>query len=167
MAGQKDNVIPIQGYHKNRWIVVGDASRFIVYEKHVHRDLHELGRFPNPAAHEKISAIASDQPGRGFSRNRQQKAAGVPRHAYSSEQDPKSHALETVVKTVGEFLNTACAQHKFDEFVLVMDGRLSGILRTNLRKSTLQSLVGSVEKDLAWLEGTDLKSRIEAVIESN
>ncbi|MEZ4749410.1 MAG: host attachment protein [Bdellovibrionota bacterium] len=130
MNAQNNILSPLRHYNRKRWVVVGDASRFIVFENRSFRDLNELKRFSNPDALRKISTMTTDQPGRGFARNRHQNTSGVPRHAYTSEQDPKAHSLETTVKRVGEFLDKASGRNEFDELVLVMEGKLSGQLQT-------------------------------------
>ena len=71
------------------------------------------------------------------------------------------------MKDVGQFLDSACSQHKFDDLIFVMDGKLSGFLKENLGKSTREALLATHDKDLAWLEGQGLKSRLESLLKYN
>lgn len=152
----------------SEWVVAGDASRFLIFQREENHSLRLLKAFSNAASHLKTSDLERDQPGRSFASTSQSHGGhqtGSPRHALGSEQDPKAHALEVFVSGVCEFLENARKQNSFQKLVLVADDRLLGQLRSSLNEHT-SALISQVHaKDLAWISGAELEKRVESLLE--
>lgn len=158
---------PVDPRQKSKWIVVGDASRFIVFKKEKAGALEEVRSFTNEKAHQKISDLEKDQPGRTFASHTQSHGGhqtGAPRHAYVSEQDPKARATEDFVNEVASFLDHALTEHSFEKLVLIANDRLLGMLRPALNKATQATICQAFAKDFAWITGTELHARVEALL---
>lgn len=167
MKSTKPHPEGLQRSARTRWIAVGDASRFIIFEKDKSKALSALKTFTNEAAHQKISDLTTSQPGRSFessSRSTGGHQTGAPRHAYSSEQDPKTHAVENFLRNVSDFLNQGHHEHSFENLVLITNDRLLGKLRSFLAESTQASVSEEHPKDLAWLSGPELESRVNSLL---
>lgn len=165
MGAQKQHARFIETAPKE-WIAVGDASRFIIFERKKTKAYASIKSFSNEKAHEKISDLERDQPGRSFDSFASKKngQAGVPRHAYTSPQDPKEHAVEQLVKDVSEFLNDAHNLRSFDRLTIVANSRLLGKLRDNLREKTKEAISAEHCKDFAWLTGQALEERVQELV---
>lgn len=149
------------------WIAVGDASRFIVYEKKKGKPFTSVKTFANEKAHLKISDLEADQPGRSFdsyTKSNGSHLTGAPRHAYASHQDPKEHAIEEFLREVTAFLDKAYSTHSFDRLVLIANSRLLGKMHGLLDATTQRAISEEHEKDLAWVTGHDLESRVQSLI---
>lgn len=150
---------------KTDWVAVGDAGKFTIFEKRG-KSLTSVKSFSNEKAHLKISELQTDQPGRSFnsfSRGNGHSSA-TPRHAYTSHQDPKEHAVETFVKTVSEYLDTSYKTNSFDRLVLVANSRLLGKMRSSLAQKTLEAVTAEHPKDFAWVSEHDLKGRLQSLM---
>lgn len=96
---------------------MGDASRFIIFEKEKGKALSEVKSFANETARQKVSDLTTDQAGRSFDSFSQSSGGhqtGGPRRAYSSEQDPKTHAVENFLREVSGFLEHGFASRLGD-----------------------------------------------------
>lgn len=153
-----------------KWIAVGDAARFVIYEKKMGGSLSEVKSFHNASAHLKVSDLTTGQPGRSsdsFSRSRGGQRTTVARHAYTNEQDAKMHAEERFLREVSDYLDKAYLNHSFDSLVLVVNSRLLGKLRAFLSRNTRATVMKEHIKDLAWVCGPELEDRVESVISVN
>lgn len=150
------------------WVVVGDASRFLVFELGNGFSLTPLESFTNETAHLKISEMETDRPGRSFESTSRghggHQTAGL-RHSYSSEQDPKEHALEKFVQKMSRFLVQEHKNNSFKKLDLIIEQRLLGMLLSSLDKSTRATVSHTYAKDFAWMSGTELTGKIKTVLE--
>lgn len=149
------------------WIAVGDASRFIIYKKRKGETFAPVKTFTNPGAHLKVSEFESDQPGRSFdshTRSNGSHLTGPSRHAYTSQQDPKEHAIEEFAREVTAFLDKSHKDHLFNRLILVANSRLLGRLRSLLDKKTQEAVSAEHTKDFSWITGQELDSRIQSLI---
>lgn len=167
MKNTKPNLEVLQRSVRTRWIAVGDASRFVVFRKDKGESLVEVKAFTNETAHLKISDLTTGKPGRSFdsfSKGSGGHQTGAPRHAYTNEQDPKAHAVEMFVRKVSAYLERAANAHSFDNLVLVMDGRLLGQVRSFMSASAQEYISETHDKNFAWLSGSELESKVEALL---
>lgn len=167
MKSIKQHTEGLQRSALRRWIAVGDASRFIIFEKKNGKHLSEVKSFTNESAHQKVSDLTSGQPGRSFESFSQSSGGhqtGGPRHSYSSNQDPKTHAVENFLRDVSGFLNQGYSEHSFENLVLIMNSRLLGKLRSFLNENTQTVVSEEHDKDLAWISGAELESKVESLL---
>lgn len=152
---------------KTDWVAVGDASRFLVFEKKKGKPFAPVKTFNNEKARVKTSDLVGDQPGRSFdsyTRSNGSHQTATSRHAYTSQQLPKEHAVESFAREVTAFLDKAYSEHSFDRLVLVADSRLLGKLRSCLDKTTQSAVSAEYLKDFAWVTGKALEDRIESLM---
>jgi len=140
------------------WIVIGHRAGARIFEHKRPNELrlvseieHEQGRLEN-------QAFDADRPGRAFDRH------GAGRHAMGVEEPPHERVAAAFARQVGDVLNTARNQNRFDELVIVAEPRFLGMLRTALDHVTASRVSSSVSKDLANVAAHDLPQHLSDVI---
>lgn len=154
---------------RTSWIVVADNSRARILactpaepRPRLMRTMeHAEGRLHG---HE----LVSDRPGRTFASHTKahggHQTGGV-RHAYSSEDDPRSHETESWCGSLADFLEESLRD--YDNLVVVAEPRLIGRLNAHLTGSVRERVARTIERDLSWIEGEPLVDRLSSLIEND
>ncbi|HEY8100211.1 MAG TPA: host attachment protein [Burkholderiaceae bacterium] len=138
------------------WILAADNSRVRVFQEldHEHH-LQEIQDFANPAGHASGRELETDSKGRYYGKGERSQA-----HTAEPDVDPIQHENELFSKEIGEFLDKARNEHRYDKLHVIAPPKFLGLLRKNLNKET-QKLVGEeIVKDISW-QG---KHEIEAFV---
>jgi protein required for attachment to host cells len=134
------------------WIIAADSSRARIMQV-MDRDqrLAEVEEFLNPD-------------GRAHDRDLQQDAH--PRFRGTSgpgsdrqEKSATEHETELFAKRVGDYLDKARVEHRFDRLHLVAAPKFLGQLRKELDPEVRKLVTEALPKDLSWLSLKELESR--------
>jgi protein required for attachment to host cells len=125
------------------WVLAANRSHACVYEKagrlgHLTK-LHDL---ENPRGRLKNSEINSDRGGRAFPRH------GTGSSSMMKAHDPVEHEAEAFAGHLGELLDEACRNHRFENLVLVAEPHFLGLIRGVLEPATLHRVSASVPKGI-------------------
>lgn len=131
----------------NTWIVAADASRARVLQVAGPQRLVEVDSLLNPEGRLSDREINTDARGR-FSGG----------HTGEDDVGAVEHQVELFAKRVGDYLDKARTDHRYDELVLVAPPRFLGMIRKSLGKEVEKLVVDDLDKDLSWFNARELES---------
>jgi protein required for attachment to host cells len=133
------------------WIIAADASRARVLQVAGRERLDEVENLLNPEGRLQNREINTDAKGR---------FAGPDRpggHSSDDEERTVDHASEMFAKRVGDYLEKARTDHRFDQLVLVAPPKFLGALRKELGKEVGKLVAHELPKDLSWFNERELE----------
>lgn len=133
------------------WIVAADSSRArILQVADPQQRLEEVDDLLNPEGRLHDRELISDAHPR---------FRGTSGPASDREEMPAvEHAVELFAKRIGDYLDKARNEQRFDRLHLVAPPRFLGVLRKKLGKEVGKLVLKEVPKDLSWFSQRDLES---------
>jgi protein required for attachment to host cells len=137
------------------WIVTADASRARILQVAGRENaLTEVEDLVNPQGRMHNREINSDAAGRFRGPDR---PGG---HASDDENRTVDHHAELFAKRVGEFLDKARNERRYERLYLVAAPKFLGQLRKELGKETEKLVVDDLAKDLSWFNVRELEDYV-------
>jgi protein required for attachment to host cells len=133
----------------NTWIVAADSSRARVLQVAGRERLVEIEDMLNPAGRMDNRELTTD----AHPRLRGTSGPGSDRQ----EMTATEHETELFAKRLGEYLDKARNQHRYDELVLVAPPKFLGLIRKELGKEVEKLVADELPKDLSWFNARDLE----------
>ncbi len=155
----------------NRWILVADQSGLRLFERRTTNEkssVHLMRELVEIDGRKKVSDLVSGRQGRNFDSHDSSRKGqtGGARHGYSSSTDPKETIERRLARKAMDIMLEEMSQETANEFLVVADARLTGILRVEAERKAVGNLkVTFCEKDYAWLKGAELEKRLLELIE--
>jgi protein required for attachment to host cells len=145
----------------NTWIVAADASRARILQVAGREEqLTEIEDMLNPDGRLDDREIISDahprfsgHGGMGRPGARSTSGPGSDREETSAQE----HATELFAKRVGDYLDKARNQRRYDRLYLVAPPKFLGLLRKELGKEVAKLVADELPKDLSWFNARDLE----------
>jgi protein required for attachment to host cells len=135
--------------NKTVWVVAADASRARVLQLASHNKLAEVASLDNPAGRMQDRELTTDaQP-------RFRGSAGPA--SDRQETSAVEHATERFVKAIGEYLEKARTDHRYDELVVIAPPQILGALRKEYGKEVGKLVKDELPKDLSMLSRHELE----------
>ena len=133
---------------KTTWIVAADASRARLLQVADRERLDEIENLVNPEGRLQDRELTTD------ANPRLHGPGGM-----SAREEPSAveHAVELFAKRVGDYLEKARTDHRFDELVLVAPPKFLGALRKELGKEVGKLVADELPKDLSWFNERELE----------
>lgn len=131
----------------NTWIVAADASRARVLQVAGPERLVEIDNLLNPDGRLEDREVNTDARGRF--------AGG---HTGEDDVGAVEHRTELFAKRLGDYLDKARTEHRYDELVLVAPPKFLGMIRKKLGKEVEKLVADQVPKDLSWFNARELES---------
>jgi protein required for attachment to host cells len=131
------------------WIIAADSSR---------------ARFLQVADRERLVEIESLLNPDGRLQDRELTTDANPRlhgpGGLSAREEPSAveHTVEMFSKRIGDYLEKARTDHRYDRLYLVAPPKFLGVLRKKLGKEVGKLVLEEVPKDLSWFSQRDLES---------
>lgn len=140
------------------WIVIADAGRARILERHAGGRLSEL---PDSRIEQHVPSsreIVSDKQGTTMV------SGGAERHAYSPRHDPHREAKRHFIERLAAQLDAHVANGDVDRIVLVAPPQALGDLRAALSDAAVKRVIGEVHKDLTKTPDHEIDSHLGDVI---
>ena len=144
----------------NTWIIAADSSRARFLQVAGRERLVEVEDMLNPGGRMDDSELTTDaQPrlsghgGMGKPGGRTTSGPGSDREGTSAQE----HETELFAKRIGDYLDKARTQNRYDELVVVAPPKFLGLLRKKLGKEVEKLVSDEVPKDLSWFNTRDLE----------
>jgi protein required for attachment to host cells len=134
---------------KTIWVVAADASRARVLQVASRKKLAEVTHFDNPEGRMHDRDLISD----AHPRMRGTDGPASDRQETSAVE----HATEMFAKRIGQYLEKARTDHRYDELVVIAPPQLLGALRKEYGKEVGRLVADEVAKDLSWLSKHELE----------
>ncbi len=143
------------------WILVAhDAGARVFEARGRGKGLGLLDTIEHPEGRARDRDLASDRPGRSF-----RKDSGDPRRAAMSRgEGPRDRAVSDFARALADRLQHARVANRYDHLVLVAPPRFLGLLRSSLDGPTTHLVVGSMDKDLAMKNETELIEHLREIV---
>lgn len=153
------------------WILVCDASRAHFYREETKGRFTALESLEHADSRARRQDLMADAPGRKPNGNPGGVANGtgsggtgggtyMGRPGAAPDTDPKEVEAQKFARELAERLEQGLNQHDFDGVVLVAPPQFLGLLKSTLSTQVAKHVVDTVDKDLSWLEGPQLKERL-------
>lgn len=134
------------------WIVAADSSRARVLQvADQEKKLIEIEDLLNPEGRLHDRDIASDALGRWSGPDR---PGG---NSMQGEVGPAEHAAEMFAKRIGNYLDKARNDHRYDHLCIMAPPKFLGALRKALSKEVQKLVADEIPKDLSWLSVPELE----------
>jgi protein required for attachment to host cells len=132
------------------WIVAADESRARVLQvTDREQRLTEVESLLNPSGRLQDREIESDARDRFPGGN-----------AWEPRVSAVEHRNELFAKRVGDYLDHARQERRYDQLVLVAPPKFLGALRKELHKEVEKLVADELPKDLSWLSARDLQQHL-------
>ena len=133
----------------NTWIVAADSSRARVLQVAGRERLVEVEDMINPGGRMDDRELTTDAHPR---------FRGTSGPASDPEEtSAQEHETDLFAKRIGDYLDKARTQHRYDELVVVAPPKFLGLLRKKLGKEVEKLVVDEVPKDLSWFNARELE----------
>ena len=133
----------------NTWIVAADSSRARVLQVAGRERLVEVEDMINPGGRMDDRELTTD----AHARFRGSSGPASDREETSAHE----HETDLFAKRIGDYLDKARTQHRYDELVVVAPPKFLGLLRKKLGKEVEKLVVDEVPKDLSWFNARELE----------
>ncbi len=130
------------------WIVTADSSRARILQVAGRERLVEVEDFLNPEGRLHNREITTD------ANPRLHGPGGL-----GAREEPSAveHAVEMFSKRLGNYLEKARTDHRYDRLVLVAPPKFLGVMRKELGKEVEKLVADELGKDLSWFNARDLQ----------
>jgi len=143
---------------ENRWILISNASRAVIYASDLRGKLRAVSELFHPESRAKTRDLVSDTFGRkpaGLSGGLKQGGPGA-----TASTEPKEAEAQRFAKELADELDRALRQRAFDSLVLTAPPHFLGLLRGSLAREVEKRVELTLAKDF-----TRMKSReVEAML---
>lgn len=140
----------------NKWIVVADASRARLFAAGApSAPLTEVQDFVHLASRHSADSVVD-------TRVRSANASKQARHDTEPRTAPKQHEMEQFARELGQFLDKACAEHRFEALTLVAAPDFLGVLRGAINPRTTRCVTATLDKDFTRLSADEIAARLRA-----
>jgi protein required for attachment to host cells len=149
----------------NTWIVAADSSRARFLQVAGREQLLEIGGLANPAGRMDDRELITDAHPRFSGHGGMGKPGGRATSGPGSDRQETSaqeHATDLFAKRVGDYLDKARIEHRYDELVLIAPPEFLGRLRKELDKEVKKLVADEVPKDLSWFDARELERYLKA-----
>jgi protein required for attachment to host cells len=135
--------------NKTVWVIAADASRARILQVASPGKLAEVARLDNPEGRMQDRELTSD----AHPRFRGSPGPGSDRQETSAVE----HATELFAKRIGDYLEKARVDRRYDELVVIAPPQVLGSLRNEYGKQVGKLVAREVPKDLSWLSKHELE----------
>ncbi len=140
------------------WILAADSSRARIFEEmDEEHHLLEVQDFANPAGHAQDQELLTDKPER----------RKVPQGAIGSAHDgeaavsPVEHENIRFSREIGDYLERARSQQRFDRLYVIAAPKFLGLLRQNLSKESQKLIEEEIDKNIAWFDKHEIEKFVQ------
>jgi protein required for attachment to host cells len=130
------------------WIVAADSSRARVLQVADRERLVEVDNLLNPDARLQDRELTTD------ANPRLHGPGGL-----SAREEPSAveHTVEMFSKRIGDYLEKARTDHRYDRLVLVAPPKFLGLIRKELGKEVEKLVADDLDKDLSWFNAREIE----------
>ena len=127
------------------WIVAADSSRArILQVLDRERRLQEIDDLMNPEGRLQDRELTTD---------------AQPRRDGSTREEPSAveHSVELFSKRIGDYLEKARTDHRYDRLCLVAPPKFLGLMRKELGKEVEKLVAEEMPKDISWFNAREIE----------
>jgi len=142
------------------WVLAADASRARIFQMEGRNNIEEIEAFVHPEGRQKNRELRTDAVGQ-FS------AKGSPERGGDmiERTEPAEHEAELFSRALGNYLDKARTQHRYDQLCLIAPPKFLGMVRQNLSKDAQRMIDKEISKDISWFNPRDIENYIKSLNE--
>jgi len=141
------------------WILAADGTRARFFESLDGKEVHELDDMINAHGRDAKRDINTDREGSWHGGGTAgSKLAG---HAYEKDVDPLKHEETRFAQDIGEFLDKASMEHKFDKLCVIAPPEFMGRLRENMGQHARDAIKEELVKDITWFSEAEVEKYVQ------
>ncbi|MFP4108939.1 MAG: host attachment protein [Desulfonatronovibrio sp.] len=135
------------------WVLAADNSRARIFETTRRNILEkEIETRDHPESRQSNQDIITDRPGRMA-----YPSSGEQRKAYMPATDPKKHEVMQFAREVGEMINKAAIEKKYDKIYILAPPSFLGMLRNELDSNTRERISREIDKNVTQLKMEEIR----------
>ncbi|HJV81504.1 host attachment protein [Noviherbaspirillum sp.] len=140
------------------WIIAADEHRARIFEVEgaQQANFHEIEDFVSPEGRMREQDLTSDAKGRYSDNSRR-----VVGHTAEPNVSQAQHQQELFAKQIGEYLDKARMEQRYDKLRVIAFSKFLGMLRKNLSKESQQLVEEEVSKDITWFDDKEIENYIK------
>lgn len=142
------------------WILAADGTRARIFESLDGKEVHELDDLMNAHGRDQSQDINTDRDGRWHGGD--QAGNRQSGHDYEPDVTPVKHEQIKFAKRIGEFLDKASLEKKFDELCVIAPPEFMGDLRANMGQHAKQAIREELVKDISWFSEAEVQKYVQA-----
>ncbi len=143
------------------WVIAADASRARIFEVlGQHQAVREIETFVHRESREMDRELRSDAPGRFGS------GPQMTGHAQTARFDPSDYEAVVFSREIGDYVEAARTQNRFDRLCLIAPPKFLGLLRQNLGKDAQRLVERELPKDISWFDSIDAERYVREALAS-
>jgi protein required for attachment to host cells len=142
------------------WIIAADASRARVLQVASRERLVEIENLPNPEGRAHERDLVADAEPRFSGHGGVGKPGRAPTGGPASDREAQGahqHSVTTFARRVGDYLEKARTDHRYDELVVIAPPKFLGALRKEMGKEVEKLVSQELPKDLSGLSKHELE----------
>lgn len=138
------------------WIVIADSSRARIFTvEPEQQDFQEIEDFSNPQGRANVRELTTDRQARRASEGHNQASTWEPK------ADAVEHETELFTKDLGQYLDKARTEHRYQKLCLIAPPRFLGLIRQNLSKEAQKMVEEEIAKDISWFGSEDIEAYLK------
>ena len=135
------------------WILAADGSRARIFEAlGSNPKVREIDDLANPPGRANNRELRTDAHGRYSG-----KGQGHHGHVTSPPVDAVEHETELFSKMLGDYLDKARNEHRYDRLYLIAPPKFMGLVRQHLSKEAQKLVEEEITKDISWFDARDVE----------
>ncbi len=139
------------------WILVADSSRARIFEiEPSEQNFQEVEDFANPQGRANVRELNTDSQARRGTEGRTQASTWQP------NVDAVEHETELFTKNLGQYLDKARTDHRYDKLCLIAPPKFLGLIRQNLSKEAQKMVGEEIAKDISWFGSKDIEDYLKS-----
>ncbi|MEC5397317.1 host attachment protein [Uliginosibacterium sp. H1] len=134
------------------WVIAADASRARIFELEDRKisAVHTVKEFEHKQGRAHIREINTDADGRFGGRDGQS-------HVSQPAVDAAQHEMDVFSKIVGDYLDKAAQERRYERLWVLAPPKLLGLIRQNLGKKAAGLVEEEIAKDISWFDERDIQ----------
>jgi protein required for attachment to host cells len=143
------------------WIVAADEHRVRIFEvEGKQSNFREYEDFINPEARMKGRDFNTDAAGRYFGKGQGAGDTSDPRVTATQ------HTTDLFAKSIGEYLNKARLEQRYDKLRVIAFPKFLGALRKHLSKATQETVEDEISKDISQFAPQQIEEYIKTRLQN-
>ncbi|KJK13284.1 hypothetical protein UB46_40210 [Burkholderiaceae bacterium 16] len=136
------------------WTITADSSRARIFQAHgTGNDFHEIQDFINPLGRARDGELRQDAQGRYAGK-------GEPGHSVPPRTDPIEREHDAFARMLGQFLEQAGQEHRYDKLRLAAAPKFLGKLREHLGKAAQKAVFEEFDENISKLKPLEIQRRL-------
>jgi protein required for attachment to host cells len=140
------------------WILAADGARARIFAMEGDK-VRELDDLSNPHGRDAKRDINTDKDGRWH-------GGGTAAHKlsgskYEPDVDPLKHEEEKFAKEIGEYLERASSEHRFDDLCVIAPPEFMGRLRDKMGEQAKKCIKEELVKDISWFSDAAVEQYVK------